>query len=84
MKKIYIFIFLFFIFLVLACSLFFISKKIISGSVVSDKDKPDYSSETMSSPEDKNCFQLLDGKVACKVGSVEISEGKISELDSDQ
>jgi len=76
MEKTKLFIFLIFLFLVLACCLFFISKTLFTGSVVEEENKT-YSSTSVSSPEDKNCFGLEDGRTACWVARVEISEGEI-------
>lgn len=80
MKKLYLFIFLFFLFLLLCASCFLIGKKLFTGFGISDGDKADYSFETASDKDNgllNNCLRLNSGKIVCKVGTIEISEGEI-------
>ncbi len=82
-KKILFFIFLIFLFLLLCASTFLIGKQIFTGSTIEEKNQTDYSSVIMDSPSDKDsdCFELQNGKIACKVGSVEIPKGSVREDD---
>jgi len=77
------FIFLIFLFLLLCGSAFLIGKALFTGFVVSGDNKTDYSSGTMDSPSDKgiDCFELSDGRLACKVATIEIPEGSVREDD---